>query len=74
MVFDLLALAACAALTWQLTRLVMNSWRAEDVAPTPLLTPLWLPQITMPIGTALLCYSLIRTMLGKARLFSEAAR
>src|SRR5918912_158580 len=40
--FDLASLAASGILTWQLTRLCLNSWRAEDVAPTPLLTPLWL--------------------------------
>src|SRR3954454_275372 len=56
-VFDLMSLGAAAVVTWQLTRLTLNSWRAEDVAPTPLQTPLWLPQITMAIGMALLCVS-----------------
>lgn len=72
--FDLLSLAACALVTWQLTRLTINSWRSEDVAPTPLQTPLWLPQSAMAIGMALLCLALIRTIFVKAkRLRSDAS-
>jgi TRAP-type C4-dicarboxylate transport system permease small subunit len=65
-VFDLMSLIASGLVTWQLTRLVLNSWRAEDVAPTPLQTPLWMPQASMAIGMALLCIALIRTMIAKA--------
>lgn len=64
-VFDLMSLAASALVTWQLTRLALNAWRAEDVAPTPLQTPLWLPQSFMAIGMALLCIALLRTVLAK---------
>jgi TRAP-type C4-dicarboxylate transport system permease small subunit len=72
--FDLMSLAASALVTWQLTRLTMNSWRAEDVAPTPLQTPLWLPQSAMAIGMALLCFALLRTIFAKARrLRSDAS-
>src|SRR3954451_9592682 len=35
-IFDLMSIVASAFITWQLTRLVMNSWHSEDVAPTPL--------------------------------------
>lgn len=66
-VFDLISLGASALITWQLTRLTLNSWRAEDVAPTPLQTPLWLPQSTMAIGMALLCFALLRTIITKAK-------
>jgi TRAP-type C4-dicarboxylate transport system permease small subunit len=66
-VFDLMSLGASALVTWQLTRLTINSWRAEDVAPTPLQTPLWLPQSTMAIGMALLCFALLRTIIAKAK-------
>ena len=65
--FDALSLAAAAILTWQLTRLTLNSWGQEDVAPTPLQTPLWLPQSAMAIGTAILCVTLARTILTKLR-------
>ena len=66
-VFDLMSLIASALITWQLTRLALNAWRAEDVAPTPLQTPLWMPQASMAVGMALLCFALIRTMIAKAR-------
>ena len=66
-VFDLMSLGASSLVTWQLTRLALNAWRAEDVAPTPLQTPLWLPQSTMAIGTALLCFALLRTIIAKVK-------
>lgn len=73
-VFDLMSLGASALITWQLTRLVMNSWRSEDVAPTPLQTPLWMPQTTMAIGMVLLCLALIRTILTKVRRLRRGAQ
>jgi TRAP-type C4-dicarboxylate transport system permease small subunit len=66
-VFDLIALAASGLVTWQLVRLALNSWHAEDVAPTPLATPLWLPQTSMGIGMALLCLALLRSIAVKLR-------
>jgi TRAP-type C4-dicarboxylate transport system permease small subunit len=74
-VFDLMALAASVLVTWQLVRLTLNSWRAEDVAPTPLATPLWLPQASMSLGMTLLCLALLRSIAAKARhLRGGAAR
>ena len=74
MVFDFVSLVASALVTWQLYRLAANSWRAEDVAPTPLQTPLWLPQSAMAIGMLLLCFALIRTMVTKARILRRGDR
>jgi TRAP-type C4-dicarboxylate transport system permease small subunit len=73
-VFDLISLVASALITWQLTRLVMNSWRSEDVAPTPLQTPLWMPQTTMAIGMFLLCLALLRTIVTKVRHLRGSAQ
>jgi TRAP-type C4-dicarboxylate transport system permease small subunit len=67
-VFELMSLAASALVTWQLIRLAMNSYRSEDVAPTPLSTPLWMPQTSMGIGMALLCLALVRTIIAKVRV------
>jgi hypothetical protein len=53
--------------TWQLVRLALNSWRTQDVAPTPLATPLWLPQTSMGLGMALLCLALMRSTIAKVR-------
>jgi TRAP-type C4-dicarboxylate transport system permease small subunit len=71
LLFDLVSLLASALVTWQLYRLTYNSWRSEDVAPTPLHTPLWLPQSTMAIGMALLCLALIRAMLIKIKFLAR---
>ena len=74
-VFDLMSLAASALVSWQLVRLALNSWRAEDVAPTPLQTPLWLPQSFMGLGMILLCLALLRTIATKVKsLRGSAAR
>lgn len=73
-IFDLMSLVASAFITWQLARLVMNSWRSEDVAPTPLQTPLWMPQTTMAIGMLLLCLALIRTITTKVRRLRRSAQ
>ena len=72
-VFELMSLAASALVTWQLIRLAMNSYRSEDVAPTPLATPLWMPQTSMGIGMALLCLALVRTIAAKVRVLREGA-
>jgi TRAP-type C4-dicarboxylate transport system permease small subunit len=66
-IFDLMALAASGLVTWQLVRLALNSWRTQDVAPTPLATPLWLPQTSMGLGMALLCLALMRSTIAKVR-------
>src|SRR6478609_8641753 len=72
-VFELMSLAASALVTWQLIRLVLNSFRTEDVAPTPLATPLWMPQTSMGVGMALLCLALIRTIVAKVRYLRAGA-
>ncbi len=59
--FDLLSLAFCGVLIWQLTRFVLQSWHSGDVAPTLLATPLWIPQLLMPIGSIAVTVSLLRS-------------
>lgn len=60
--FDSMSLAFCLILLWQLVRLVLRSWESGDFAATILGTPLWIPQLTMPLGIAALCYSLIKSL------------
>lgn len=67
--FDLLSLLFCVVLVWQLTRFVMSTHRAEDVAPTLLATPLWIPQAIMPIGMLAATISLLRSLWGNWRRF-----
>jgi TRAP-type C4-dicarboxylate transport system permease small subunit len=72
-VFELMSLAASALVTWQLIRLALNSFHTEDVAPTPLATPLWMPQTSMGVGMALLCLALMRTIIAKVRVLRAGA-
>jgi TRAP-type transport system small permease protein len=61
-IFDLLSLAFCAALLWQLARFEMSSWRFDDRAPTYLATPLWIPRLAMVVGAAALLFAMTRTL------------
>ena len=61
-IFDVLSLAFCALLLWQLARFELSSFRFGDRAPTYLATPLWIPQIAMVLGAAALCFSVLRTL------------
>ena len=71
--FDLLSLLFCVVLIWQLTRFVLSTHRAGDVAPTLLATPLWIPQAIMPIGMLAATISLLRSLWGNwQRLVSSA--
>ena len=56
-------LIACLILLWQFSRLVMTSWRNDDASMTSLRMPLWIPQLTMPIGVAAMCLALIKSIL-----------
>lgn len=68
--FHLIALAvSCVALFW-IWQTVASTIRRETVAATWLETPLWIPQMAMPLGMALLIgtllVSLVRTLRGRA--------
>jgi TRAP-type C4-dicarboxylate transport system permease small subunit len=72
MLFDALSLGFCLLLVWQLSRFVLQTWRAEDVAPTLLATPLWVPQTLMPLGALTASISLTRSLIGNVRRFLAA--
>lgn len=63
-VFSAVSLVAIAILCWQFVLFALTSWQSGDVAATTLLTPLWIPRAVMGFGTACLCFSLCRTLLG----------
>jgi TRAP-type C4-dicarboxylate transport system permease small subunit len=73
LIFDLLSLTFCVLLLWQLMRFEISSWRFEDHAPTYLGTPLWIPRLSMVIGAAALCASMVRTLVSDIRKLSSAA-
>lgn len=72
--FDALSLGFCLLLVWQLSRFVLQTWRAEDVAPTLLATPLWIPQTLMPLGALAASVSLARSLAGNVRRLLAAGR
>jgi TRAP-type transport system small permease protein len=65
--FDLMSLTFCAVLNWQLIRFEIGTWRSGDVAPTLLATPLWIPRLAMPIGTSVVCLTLVKSIGMKLR-------
>jgi len=73
-IFDLLSLAFAGVLLWQVVRLVLASWRFADVAPTYLMTPLWLPRLALVIGTAALCFSMLRTLIAHGKALCRSGR
>jgi TRAP-type C4-dicarboxylate transport system permease small subunit len=58
--FDLLSLAFCLVLVWQLAWQTIQTWQSGDIAPTLLATPLWIPQAVMPLGCVILASVLMR--------------
>lgn len=58
--FDLTALVFSAIILWESAKLVLNSQELATTAPTILMTPLWIPQLAMPVGAAALCWTLGR--------------
>ncbi len=57
--FVLLSLAATLTLDWYLILFVIQSYQSGNVAPTTLATPLWIPEILMPLGITLLAFGLL---------------
>ena len=73
-IFDLLSLAFCGLLLWQLARFEMSSFRFADRAPTYLATPLWIPQAAMALGAAALCFSMLRTLAADVARLRSASK
>lgn len=65
--FTVLSLAITAALDWELVVFFRTSLRTGSVAPTLLATPLWIPQLVMPIGLGFLCAGLLVVLTGQCR-------
>jgi len=66
-IFDVLALGLTLIVLWQVTALTWSTWTRRMVAPTLLETPLWLPQLAMPIGCALLAFAFLLELRDHAR-------
>ena len=62
LLFNAIALLSCAILLWFLIRFESLSFQRGDRSMSDL-TQLWIPRIIMPIGIALLCYAIAKTIL-----------
>ena len=67
MMFLSLALVFTLVMTWFLTRFVWRSYAQQDVAPTALQTPLWIPELSMTIGMGAMAITLAAALVAQAR-------
>jgi len=67
-VLYLVCIGATLILLWQYSRLVLTSWTNGDASSTSLRIPLWIPQLTMPVGIAALCLALAKSVLAELRM------
>jgi len=71
-VYDLLAMSVTAVLLYELGRLTLSTWERKMIAATLIETPLWIPQVTMPVGCAILLVAFMLDLTGSvARLFGR---
>jgi len=61
--FVLIALVICVILAWKTKDLSLSSFARGKFAPTVLRTPLWIPQIILPLGFTLLAFFLVEQLL-----------
>lgn len=71
--FNVLALAFALVILWQATNLTINSRSLSATAPTLLMTPLWIPQLVMPIGMAATSVTLARLLFRRLARLRERA-
>jgi len=67
-IFDALAAVLCVLLLWELLCTVLQSWESGDVAMTMLATPVWLPQLVMPLGMAALLSTVLKSFCRHVRI------
>ncbi len=63
LVYSILALSVCGVLIWQTCRLVASSYSRGNVAPTVMMTPLWIPQMLLPFGLLMIAVFLFERAL-----------
>jgi TRAP-type transport system small permease protein len=66
--FTVASLAICVIVTWNLANFEIFSFRSGDVSQTSLQTPLWIPQLAMPLGFTLFCWVLLNQLIGQLAL------
>lgn len=71
--FNVVALVFALVILWQTTLLTINSRSLNATAPTLLMTPLWVPQLLMPIGMAASSVTLARLLFRRLARMQERA-
>ena len=61
--FQLISLGVCGVLIWQTGKLVLSSYARGNVAPTTLMTPLWLPQLLVPLGLLMIALFIVEHLI-----------
>ncbi|WP_370285473.1 TRAP transporter small permease [Pseudooceanicola nanhaiensis] len=69
--FALAAIVICLVLAWKTKDLTLSSYSRSKFAPTVLRTPLWLPQLMLPIGFTVLTFFLVEQVLLTFRKFRD---
>lgn len=62
--FDIAALFVCVLLLRAMIRFTWITWEREAVAPTLIETPLWIPQLAMPLGMTILVIAFLLELRG----------
>lgn len=62
-IFVVIALIICVVLVWKTKDLTLSSFSRGKFAPTVLRTPLWIPQIILPLGFVVLSVFLVEQFL-----------
>lgn len=71
LVFDILSTVFTSVLLWQLIRLTLSTYNRGMVSSTSMQTPLWIPQLIMPIGAAMLLIALLERVYVRGRLMAK---
>lgn len=61
--FVVIALLLCVILAWKTKDLTLSSFSRGKFAPTVLRTPLWIPQLILPLGFSVLAFFLVEQLL-----------
>ncbi|MCF8482651.1 MAG: TRAP transporter small permease subunit [Rhodospirillum sp.] len=61
--FILIALSVCCVFAWRTGDLVVSSFSRGKISQTVLETPLWIPQLALPVGFCILALFLVEHLL-----------
>jgi TRAP-type C4-dicarboxylate transport system permease small subunit len=62
-VYGLVSIGYCILIDWYVIQLLMKSIQRNLTASSVMRTPLWIPQMFLPIGITLLCLVMIRKLI-----------